>query len=307
MNFLDCEYINTWGLIYNCDIFNKNEKKINGYIYLNSIDWENIKPYSKIYIGMDYFIDIFYKNFFKLIKVPIFIISSHGDNDITFNNIKILNEIINSEFVIHWFSQNCIIKHSKLTQIPIGLDYHTLSSIKYEKWGENKSALDQEKDLKKYRNNEKKEIKCYGNFHINMENIKYSQERKNAYNIIPKSLIFYENKHVFRNISWKNQSKFQFIISPWGNGLDCHRTWEALSLGLYVITKTSGLDSLFEDLPVKIIKNWEEINENLLEKTVEEFKKRETVGPEFKMEKIKLKYWIELINNITKKHEINKF
>jgi hypothetical protein len=256
---------------------------------------------------MDYFIDIFYKNFFKLIKVPIFIISSHGDNDITFNNIKILNEIINSEFVIHWFSQNCIIKHSKLTQIPIGLDYHTLSSIKYEKWGENKSALDQEKDLKKYRNNEKKEIKCYGNFHINMENIKYSQERKNAYNIIPKSLIFYENKHVFRNISWKNQSKFQFIISPWGNGLDCHRTWEALSLGLYVITKTSGLDSLFEDLPVKIIKNWEEINENLLEKTVEEFKKRETVGPEFKMEKIKLKYWIELINNITKKHEINKF
>ena len=53
--------------------------------------------------------------------------------------------------------------------------------------------------------------------------------------------------------------KYRFIISPHGNGLDCHRTWEALALGCYPIIKSSPLDCMFEGLPVIIVNNWNEV------------------------------------------------
>lgn len=48
----------------------------------------------------------------------------------------------------------------------------------------------------------------------------------------------------------------KFIPSPRGNGLDCHRTWEALYTGCIPILKTSSLDFLYADLPVLIVNDW---------------------------------------------------
>ena len=43
-----------------------------------------------------------------------------------------------------------------------------------------------------------------------------------------------------------------YAHSPPGHGLDCHRTWEALSLGCIVLVQASPLDGLFAhwQLPV---------------------------------------------------------
>jgi hypothetical protein len=49
------------------------------------------------------------------------------------------------------------------------------------------------------------------------------------------------------------------VVSPHGNGLDCHRTWESLVLGNIVIVKRSSLDPLYEGLPVVIVDDWREI------------------------------------------------
>lgn len=58
----------------------------------------------------------------------------------------------------------------------------------------------------------------------------------------------------------------KFVVSPKGNGLDCHRTWEAIAFGAIPIVPTSHLDSLYEKLPVIIVKNsWSEITPDLLE------------------------------------------
>jgi hypothetical protein len=65
--------------------------------------------------------------------------------------------------------------------------------------------------------------------------------------------------------SWRSASRRRksgayiaaiLVLSARGNGLDCHRTWELLLLGSIVITRTSPLDPLFEDLPVAIVKDW---------------------------------------------------
>ncbi|NBO25041.1 MAG: hypothetical protein EBU93_07420 [Chlamydiae bacterium] len=68
-----------------------------------------------------------------------------------------------------------------------------------------------------------------------------------------------------RSDLWKTKGQYAFSISPHGNGLDCHRTWEDLILGCIVIVKTSPLDFLYEGLPVVIVKDWSEITEQNLE------------------------------------------
>jgi len=59
--------------------------------------------------------------------------------------------------------------------------------------------------------------------------------------------------------TWHAYSQFPFVLSLAGNGLDCHRTWEALYLGAAVITLRSPLDALYEGLPVIILDDIEEI------------------------------------------------
>ena len=80
--------------------------------------------------------------------------------------------------------------------------------------------------------------------------------------------------------------KHAFVLSPHGNGLDCHRTWEALCLGCIPIIKTSGLDQLFEGLPVWIVQDWTDVTETNMRSKIEEFRNRT-----FQYEKLTLGYW----------------
>jgi hypothetical protein len=204
---------------------------------------------------------------------------------------------IESDKIIHWYSQNCIAKHSKLTQIPIGMDYHTMS-VRDHEWGPKTDPLDQERILFTIKQSakpvEKRIVKAYANFHFLM-NTKYAYDRKDAINKIPKSSVFYEPTKVKRLNTWKTQSEYAFVISPHGNGLDCHRTWEAMALGTIPIIKSSPLDSLFEGLPVWIVKDWNQVNELSMLKARMELKDRFN---ETNLEKMQLKYWFKKISNI---------
>ena len=227
--------------------------------------------------------------------------------------IEIFNEADFIQFMelpklIHWFSQNCILlNHHKLSQIPIGLDYHTLSPINMliqhettKIWGANKTPKQQENELDEIRNNsppfwERFGPLCYSNFHFSTYN-KYGNPREQAMKEIPQELMFYEPEKTSRRTNWENQVKFAFVVSPHGNGLDCHRTWEALCLGCIVIVQKSSLDALYENLPVLIVENWRDITPELLNSTIETFKEKQLIG-QFKYEKLLLNYWMNIINS----------
>lgn len=52
----------------------------------------------------------------------------------------------------------------------------------------------------------------------------------------------------------------KFTLSPEGNGLDCHRTWEILAMNRIPILKKSGsLERLYKNLPVLFINKWEDL------------------------------------------------
>jgi hypothetical protein len=82
------------------------------------------------------------------------------------------------------------------------------------------------------------------------------------------------------------------VVSPPGEGLDCHRTWEALCLGCIPILISTPLDDMFEGLPVLIVKSWSDVTRELLDRTVSEYSKKEWC-----LDKLYLNYWLEQISN----------
>jgi hypothetical protein len=56
----------------------------------------------------------------------------------------------------------------------------------------------------------------------------------------------------------------KFVLSPAGNGLDCHRTWEAMYLGAIPIVKDADWPFRNYDLPVLIVDNWHDLQDTNL-------------------------------------------
>ena len=113
----------------------------------------------------------------------------------------------------------------------------------------------------------------------------------NAINSVPSNLVYYEPTGVSRLETFIHQMEYAFVISPFGCGLDTHRTWEALILGCIPIIAHSDLDPLFDDLPVLLVDKWSDVSEGLLDSTILEFQNRK-----FNFDKLKLRYWTEQFN-----------
>lgn len=87
-------------------------------------------------------------------------------------------------------------------------------------------------------------------------------------------------------------ARSKFVLSPRGNGLDCYRTWEALYMGAFPVVRSSEIDSLFENLPVLIVDEWENVTEAFLKEKYSEMEAKE-----FQWEKLHPEYWFKLINS----------
>ncbi len=85
-------------------------------------------------------------------------------------------------------------------------------------------------------------------------------------------------------------SRSVFVVSPPGNGLDCHRTWEALYLKCYPIVLSTTLDPLYENLPIVIVHSWDEVSEEFLKVKKEEFDAKE-----WDYERAYIPYWFSKV------------
>ena len=285
----DCKYVSSRAIMKSCKIHSPNPVSSNRII--DDIDFSQLVDGCTVYItgsAIPSFIN-------KLNTLPCKIILVSGDCDETipeavFPTDEAFKSFIESDKIIHWFSQNCVGKHPKLSGIPIGLNYHTKKDTTL-------SPIEQETELNQVKTDAKplleRIVKCYSNFHFSKDKkYRYTYNRDHAIEKIPKDLIFYEPSRINLKETYINQSKYAFIVSPHGNGLDCHRTWEALCLGSIPIVKTSPIDHLYSELPVLIVKDWSDVTKPLLESTLAEFKDKK-----FNYDKLTLKYWIDKINS----------
>lgn len=85
-----------------------------------------------------------------------------------------------------------------------------------------------------------------------------------------------------------------FVLSPPGNGFDCHRTWEALYCGAVPVVLNGYLSRLFtETLPIKSVDNWDEILDLNSEELEIEYRK--LMSRQRSM--LLMDYWIKKIHN----------
>lgn len=181
-------------------------------------------------------------------------------------------ELLQSDKLVYWFSQNldgAAAQHPKLQVLPIGLDFHTISNG--PRWGHpQQTPGQQEAELEALRHHmprtEDRLLQAHADFHFNKrKDQNWGDDRDSVQRLLQDnpSVVFQEKK-LKRLDLWREKTRYAFVVSPHGNGLDCHRTWESLVLGNIVIVKRSSIDALYDDLPVVIVDDWREITaENL--------------------------------------------
>ena len=57
----------------------------------------------------------------------------------------------------------------------------------------------------------------------------------------------------------KALSESKFVLSPAGNGYDCHRTWEAMYLGAIPILRRANWPFTNKSLPVLLVDEWDDL------------------------------------------------
>lgn len=220
--------------------------------YIWNYDGFKINPYDKpenwFFVKTDYV-----SNFFSTIKLPSsFVLFTHNsDYAINESHIKYLDDAR----VIVWFAQNALIYHPKLRSIPIGIadsgyshgDLGAINKVRGE--GNLKDNL------------------FYANYSINNNRTEreYCLQQTGiplTYNVDGGWNGFaggYNVPNTFEGYL-RDMSKSYFCISPKGNGIDCHRTWESLYVKTIPIVTKSRVVEDHKEFPIIILNDWSEFN-----------------------------------------------
>lgn len=294
----ECKYISIRGLKRLCtfknNIYVSDTQK--GREFLNQIIVDN-----KMFDGMSIFIvsdllEFFVNNILDKINKKFILVTGMSIKTCPVEALKQSSffHLINNKYLIRWCSQNNVIqKYPKILQIPLGLDYHAVYNDpgKWKNIADGNTPVEQERYLLDVINNSvpfyKRINKIYVNFDINADRF---GQRKQCLKDIPKNLLKMYQQKLKRTQTWINTTKYAFVLSPYGQGMDCHRTWEALILGSIPIIKSKEFVKMFEDLPVLIVNDWKQVTQKLLDDTIEEFKSKS-----FNYDKLTLEYWKNIV------------
>jgi len=223
-----------------------------------------------IWCKTDFVLSLFHqisdhKNKYKLI-------THNSDFPITQSMFKLRPKCITK-----WYAENANYKNIDLIPLPLGLENDMGPSkgayTNYEAIERNLNAADKNED------------KVYCNF--TMKNNPCRIKVVNA--LIKNKVILWEDRkdyHAYCN----SMSKYRFVASPIGNGLDCHRTWEALYMGCIPIVEKHFMYDMLGNLPIIQVSDWGEVTSEWLEDTLQMFKKSR-----YDWNYLKIAYWTERI------------
>ncbi|WP_041768867.1 hypothetical protein [Pseudovibrio sp. FO-BEG1] len=285
-----CKFISSRGLAKSCT--SRNRKLKSSVPELDEDLLENHREGATLYVTTDA-LPNFVRTKLLHIREPFVLLS--GDSDLpigpdttlpnTLSSLDLKN-LLSHPLLIAWYAQNLAIEHEKVFNLPIGLDYHTMTARKSHAWGAFQTPLEQEERLRAVVAEapalEDRELRGYCNWH----HAAHRGDRAEVMEVAGETVAYYENEHLPRELSWRKNAQFLFTISPFGEGMDCHRTWEALFLGAIPIVKSSSLNSLYEGLPVVVLKEWSELTkERLLEE------KQRILNETFDFSSLYLSFW----------------
>lgn len=231
----------------------QNFAKIADYKYAETIASENKEAKSVIYplntniledgdviyCKTDYIYNLF--SIVKKIKVKIKIITSQSDYEISKQIFQRKPDCVEK-----WYAINVNYEHEDLVPIPLGIanDYCKITA-KFE-------DIEEPEEKQKL-------------LYVNHRNSTNPEERKYLYEIFKNNewcSVDYPNLTIeqFK----KKARQHQYMICPRGNGIDTHRLWECLYMGLFPIVKKHITHKNLKDLPILFVDSFRQINEDFL-------------------------------------------
>lgn len=214
------------------DFLTHNKININNpkYVYICS------KQLSKLYGVIDCF------------KNPFVLISHNEDENI---DEKFLNVVDNSK-IIKLYCQNPMINHEKIHFLPIG--------IANSHWPHGNADIIRKILSESYRPSQishtDKIDDVYFFFTINTNSV----ARTDCYNkLLSKGLIWDRLRDYEDYLRTLREHKY--AICPEGNGVDCHRIWECILLGVIPIIKNGGFSQILKKYyKIVILNDWNDFD-----------------------------------------------
>ena len=175
--------------------------------------------------------------------------------------------------LVHWYAQNLAYAHPQISPLPIG--------IANPKWTH---GNDNTFDKIRLEKNSKKEL-VYSNFNVATNPVErqycLSQIDKCVSTSYPQYTDLKAQNEFFANTHenyLRDMSQTYFVISPNGNGIDCHKTWEALYMNSIPIVTRSEMTDRFKEMgiPLIVLDDWSkyrnlDLSENLYHKVWGDF------------------------------------
>jgi hypothetical protein len=183
--------------------------------------------------------------------------------------------------ITKWFTTNVNTKNEKVESIPIGLEN--------DRWMMKVNKILIMKEVLK--NPQVMRNLVYMNHNINTN----TQARLKPYSVLNnKPFVTVEKGYNGQDFNKyiDNLYHHRFMICPEGNGMDTHRTWESLYMGVIPIEKRNANNRFYEDYPICFVDDWEEITESFLEKA---FHRIQSMNWDLK--KLEFNYWANKIKS----------
>jgi hypothetical protein len=177
------------------------------------------------------------------LREPFVLISHQGDTKIDYS----YSAIADRPSLVHWFAQNALLEHPKVTPLPIGLE---------DQWRHNAGEKSDFRRLSKL--HRRKTARIVVAFSLNTN----PDSRFSCYRALWKKKCSVEFHSTLNNSLYRRRLQdYMFVASPPGNGLDCHRTWEAMYLGVVPLVEDNHMNRYFDSLglPLVCVSDWKEV------------------------------------------------
>ena len=193
----------------------------------------------------------------KLLKDGPFTLVTHN-SDINFT--KEYAEAVLEFFpeIDHWYTQNLLWEHPKASPIPIGIGNPKWSHGNQKRFKKIMSK-DIEKSNEVYVNFNVSTNPQARNYCLDQLNMSIQTDYPNAA-VIADHDKFVESTH---ETYLSDMAASYFTVSPIGNGMDCHKTWEALYMkSIPIVTRWYGVEK-FKSLgiPMIILEGWSQFKD----------------------------------------------
>jgi len=178
---------------------------------------------------------------------------------------------------VHWFSNNVMCDHPRVTALPIGCVYN----MEREAVLLSEMSISPQRDKLLYVNftqaiprDPNPRVGLYAKF-------RWGTVKGGSGFASVAAAEFYRDLHTHH-----------YCLSPHGAGPDCHRHWEAMLLGCIPIVLACKANEILDDLPALRVASWDHVTRDCLERILPELTNRP-----YDRSKLYLGYWEALIRS----------